>query len=49
MCRKNQLFGIFAVGFGLGLLLAICFESMFFCGCLGAILLAVGCFLFLRR
>jgi len=49
MCRKNQMLGAAAAGFGLGLLIATCFESMFFCGCIGAVLLAVGCLVFLRK
>ena len=35
MCRKNRLFGMALVGFGLGLLVAGLFESAFFCGLLG--------------
>ncbi len=35
MCRKNQLLGIALAAFGLGLLTAVFFESMLFCGCLG--------------
>lgn len=49
MCRKNQLLGAVAVGFGLGLLVATCFESMFFCGCVGVVLLAVGGLFILRK
>ena len=35
MCRRNQLFGMVLMGFGLGLLVAGLFESGFFCGCVG--------------
>jgi hypothetical protein len=42
MCRRNQLFGIFALGFGLGMLFAGLFESGFFCGCVGVGLMAGG-------
>jgi hypothetical protein len=42
MCRRNQLIGIFALGFGLGMLFAGLFESGFFCGCVGVGLMAGG-------
>ena len=42
MCRKNQLIGVAISSFGLGFLVASFFESPFFCGCLGLIILAVG-------
>lgn len=42
MCRRNQLIGVAAVGFGLGLLAAGLFESAFFCGFLGIGAIVVG-------
>lgn len=42
MCRRNQLLGIGLFGFGLGLLAAGLFESVFFCGCVGVGFLLVG-------
>ena len=42
MCRRNQLCGILALGFGLGLLAAGLFDSVFFCGCLGVALVVTG-------
>ncbi len=42
MCRKNQLLGIALAAFGLGLLAAVFFESMLFCGCLGLGCVVVG-------
>lgn len=44
MCRKNQLIAVAAAAFGLGLLVATCFESMFLCGCIGVVLIAIGVF-----
>lgn len=35
MCRRNQLCGVALMAFGLGILAAAFFESVFFCGCLG--------------
>lgn len=42
MCRRNQLLGIGAMGFGLGLLTAGLFESAFFCGFVGVCMLVAG-------
>lgn len=42
MCRKNQLIAAAAAAFGLGLLVATCFESMLLCGCIGVVLIAIG-------
>ncbi len=42
MCRKNQLLGIATAAFGLGLLVASCFESAFLCGCVGIAAIVVG-------
>lgn len=49
MCRRNQLLGVLAAGVGLGLLLACCFESPFFCGCVGFGLLGAGVFLLQKK
>lgn len=35
--------------FGLGLLVATCFESLFFCGCLGALLMGGGILVIVKR
>lgn len=42
MCRRNQLWGVALVAFGLGLMLASLFESTFFCGCVGVVAIVVG-------
>ncbi len=42
MCRKNQLWGLLMMAFGVGMLLACCFESGFFCGLLGLGLAIAG-------
>lgn len=49
MCRRNQLAGACAACFGLGLLVATCFESLFLCGCIGVVLIGGGCFVFIRK
>lgn len=42
MCRRNQMLGIGLIGFGLGLLAASLFESVFFCGFVGVSICVVG-------
>ena len=42
MCRRNQMLGLGLLGFGVGLLVASFFESGFFCGCLGLMIMVVG-------
>ena len=42
MCRRNQLFGVALLGFGVGLLVASFFESGLFCGCLGLMIMVAG-------
>ena len=42
MCRRNQLLGIALIAFGLGLLVAGFFESVFFCGCIGVGIIVAG-------
>lgn len=42
MCRRMQLLGVAAIGFGLGLLAARLFESAFSCGFVGVAFLTVG-------
>ncbi len=42
MCRRNQLWGVALMAFGIGLLMASLFESTFFSGCVGAVAIAVG-------
>lgn len=49
MCRRNQLAGACGICFGLGLLIATCFESLFLCGCVGVIFIGVGFFGFVRK
>ena len=49
MCRRNQLLGACASCFGLGMLLATCFESMFLCGCIGVILICGGGVILVKR
>ncbi len=41
MCRKEKLLGVALAAFGIGLVTAVFFESMLFCGCLG-----LGCIIF---
>ena len=35
MCRRNQMWGCCLIAFGLGLLIGLCLESSFICGCIG--------------
>ena len=42
MCRKNQLIGVALGAFGLGLLVASLFQSLFFCGCVGVGCITIG-------
>lgn len=42
MCRRNQLAGVALMAFGLGLLVAGFFESVFFCGCIGVGMIVCG-------
>ena len=49
MCRKNQLLGIAALAFGLGLLVCGWFESGFVRICFGIGLVAVGVFLLQKK
>ena len=49
MCRRNQLAGGCLSCFGLGLLIATCFESVFFCGCLGVIVICGGFLVIIRK
>jgi hypothetical protein len=49
MCRKNQLCGVGMICFGLGLLAAGFFESVFFCGCLGIGFLVGGFLMFQKK
>ena len=49
MCRRNQIFGVAMAGFGLGLLVAGFFDSVFFCGCLGFGIAVVGILVVLKK
>ncbi len=42
MCRRNQIWGLALAAFGLGLLVAAFFESIWFCGCVGLGCVAVS-------
>lgn len=42
MCRRNQIWGIAAAAFGIGLLVGGQISSGFWCGCVGIIIIAVG-------
>lgn len=42
MCRRNQLLGVAAIAFGLGLLVGSQMESGFLCGCVAIGLIALG-------
>ncbi len=48
MCRQNQLFGCCLMAFGFGVLLGMCLESGFLCGCFGFGLVILG-FCVLRK
>ena len=48
MCRRNQLWGIAAISFGLGLLVGCSFQSGFWCCVLGIGLMILG-FLFCQK
>ncbi len=43
MCRRNQLCGAVLMAFGVGVLIGSCLESGFFCFCLGAGMIGLGC------
>lgn len=49
MCRRNQLLGIAALAFGLGLLTGCWFESEFVRNCWGIILIAVSIFVLQKK
>lgn len=49
MCRRNQLLGVGIIGFGLGLLAAGLFESVFFCGLVGVSVIVVGVVVFQKN
>ena len=49
MCRRNQLLGIAALAFGVGLLVCCWFESGFVRNCLGVGLVAVGILLLQKK
>lgn len=49
MCRRNQLAGASLASFGFGLLIATCFESLFFCGCVGVILIGGGFLVLVKK
>ncbi len=49
MCRRNLLLGVFAAGFGLGLIAACFFESTVFCGCVGVACIAAGILLLQKK
>lgn len=49
MCRKNQLCGCALTAFGLGLLVGMCLESGFFCGCVGIGIIGLGIWCAKRR
>lgn len=42
MCRKNQMIGLGVSGFGLGLLAACFFESVYFCVFVAVAMLVLG-------
>lgn len=48
MCRRNQLLGVALLGFGAGLLLAWCIESVFWCSFFGVGSLLAGIFVLQR-
>lgn len=49
MCRRNQLFGMFLVGVGMGLLAACWISAPFGCGCIGLGSLGFGVCLLQRQ
>jgi hypothetical protein len=49
MCRKNQLWGLAVLAFGLGLLLGCCLESELTRVCFGFVLIAGGFLLFQKK
>lgn len=49
MCRQNQLLGVGAMGWGLGMLTACLFESTFFCGVVGLAILVGGVVLLQKK
>lgn len=49
MCRRNQLFGGCLIAFGLGILIGLCLESGFICGCIGISGVTAGLFLLQQK
>jgi hypothetical protein len=49
MCRKNLTIGIALAAFGAGLLVASFFETPFFCGCLGLMIMVAGVVILKKR
>ncbi len=49
MCRRNQLLGACAACFGFGMLISTCFESAFFCCCIGIIAISCGGVIIVKR
>lgn len=49
MCRKNLTIGIALAAFGAGLLVASFFETPFFCGCLGLMIMVAGVVILRKR
>ncbi len=49
MCRRNQLLGLAALAFGLGLLVGCWFESEFIRNCWGVVLIVAGIFIVQKK
>ena len=42
MCRRNQMWGLILIAFGLGLLIGQCLEQGFWCSMGGLVIVGVG-------
>lgn len=49
MCRKNHMWALAAIAFGIGLLIGLWIESGFVQGCMGMGFIGFGFFLFQRK
>ena len=43
MCRRNQMWGLILIAFGLGLLIGQCLEKGFWCTAGSIVIVFVGC------
>ena len=49
MCRKNHMWALAVISFGLGLLIGLWIESGFVQGCIGVAFVGFGIFIFQKK